>query len=298
MVDYTKLDDDELIDLLYTEEDRLTRQAVDEFIRRRERMVEPLSEIVSERYSWKRDVSEWWAVVHAVYILGAIGGKETVLPLVRAARWAVAYDCDLVTEELPSIFGKVGIAAVDLLKYVSSDRTSDWYTRGTAMDGLAAITIYNPEVEKDIFQFIHSILKDNNESRETKQTAGNILVNFLRCEYKDDLLDFGREERALKEDDIDYLHSFDEDDVEEWFSDGEKDIWMYTKDWLSFYDEDEIGKRQERWNKEIEENARVISSGAEPYIRERYIGRNDPCYCGSGKKYKKCCMGKGEKTLH
>jgi uncharacterized protein YecA (UPF0149 family) len=22
------------------------------------------------------------------------------------------------------------------------------------------------------------------------------------------------------------------------------------------------------------------------------IGRNDPCPCGSGKKYKKCCMGK------
>ncbi len=23
------------------------------------------------------------------------------------------------------------------------------------------------------------------------------------------------------------------------------------------------------------------------------IGRNDPCPCGSGKKYKKCCMGRG-----
>jgi preprotein translocase subunit SecA len=23
------------------------------------------------------------------------------------------------------------------------------------------------------------------------------------------------------------------------------------------------------------------------------VGRNDPCPCGSGKKYKKCCMGKG-----
>ncbi len=22
------------------------------------------------------------------------------------------------------------------------------------------------------------------------------------------------------------------------------------------------------------------------------IGRNDPCPCGSGKKYKKCCLGK------
>ncbi|MEM5182012.1 SEC-C metal-binding domain-containing protein [Enterococcus faecalis] len=20
------------------------------------------------------------------------------------------------------------------------------------------------------------------------------------------------------------------------------------------------------------------------------MGRNDPCYCGSGKKYKKCCL--------
>jgi uncharacterized protein YecA (UPF0149 family) len=23
------------------------------------------------------------------------------------------------------------------------------------------------------------------------------------------------------------------------------------------------------------------------------VGRNDPCHCGSGKKYKKCCLLKG-----
>ncbi len=35
-----------------------------------------------------------------------------------------------------------------------------------------------------------------------------------------------------------------------------------------------------------------IESGV-PYVREApKIGRNDPCPCGSGKKYKKCC-GKG-----
>jgi hypothetical protein len=27
----------------------------------------------------------------------------------------------------------------------------------------------------------------------------------------------------------------------------------------------------------------------EPFVREAKIGRNDPCPCGSGKKYKKCC---------
>ncbi|MCX4239245.1 SEC-C metal-binding domain-containing protein [Paraliomyxa miuraensis] len=23
------------------------------------------------------------------------------------------------------------------------------------------------------------------------------------------------------------------------------------------------------------------------------VGRNDPCPCGSGRKYKRCCLGKG-----
>jgi uncharacterized protein YecA (UPF0149 family) len=27
-----------------------------------------------------------------------------------------------------------------------------------------------------------------------------------------------------------------------------------------------------------------------PVIQNIKIGRNDPCFCGSGKKYKKCCL--------
>ena len=28
-----------------------------------------------------------------------------------------------------------------------------------------------------------------------------------------------------------------------------------------------------------------------------YVARNDPCHCGSGKKYKKCCLPKEEQKL-
>lgn len=28
----------------------------------------------------------------------------------------------------------------------------------------------------------------------------------------------------------------------------------------------------------------------QPFVREERVGRNDPCPCGSGKKYKKCCL--------
>ena len=27
----------------------------------------------------------------------------------------------------------------------------------------------------------------------------------------------------------------------------------------------------------------------EPYVKGETVGRNDPCPCGSGKKYKHCC---------
>lgn len=40
---------------------------------------------------------------------------------------------------------------------------------------------------------------------------------------------------------------------------------------------------------------RVISGGqddepqkAKPFVRKVHVGRNDPCPCGSGKKYKNC----------
>ena len=36
-----------------------------------------------------------------------------------------------------------------------------------------------------------------------------------------------------------------------------------------------------------------------PSVREYKVGRNDPCPCGSGKKYKNCCLpsGKYEKLI-
>lgn len=38
----------------------------------------------------------------------------------------------------------------------------------------------------------------------------------------------------------------------------------------------------------------VAYSGETPFVREtKKPGRNDPCPCGSGRKFKKCCQGKG-----
>jgi len=33
----------------------------------------------------------------------------------------------------------------------------------------------------------------------------------------------------------------------------------------------------------------ILLSPAKPKVAEEKVGRNEPCPCGSGKKYKKCC---------
>ncbi len=48
-------------------------------------------------------------------------------------------------------------------------------------------------------------------------------------------------------------------------------------------------KTEEKKLKEVNENAvNIVSTGGKPASIEPKVGRNDPCPCGSGKKYKKC----------
>jgi hypothetical protein len=62
------------------------------------------------------------------------------------------------------------------------------------------------------------------------------------------------------------------------------------KHWACFKDE----KSKTNTNldfSDLLENA-YKKSKSKTFLKQKNIGRNDPCYCGSGKKYKKCCINK------
>jgi hypothetical protein len=60
--------------------------------------------------------------------------------------------------------------------------------------------------------------------------------------------------------------------------------------WSSFHPEDSQPKNLPEIQPPTPAPASYVAP--QPFIRQPKIGRNDPCPCGSGKKYKKCC-GKG-----
>lgn len=57
------------------------------------------------------------------------------------------------------------------------------------------------------------------------------------------------------------------------------------------FDEDEEDEVEDGWWKKdlLDEHRRNEILVNMPFKRGNFVGRNDPCPCGSGKKYKKCC---------
>ena len=50
-----------------------------------------------------------------------------------------------------------------------------------------------------------------------------------------------------------------------------------------------IQRKKEREMAELQFVGGDGSSGQKTVVKGAKVGRNDPCPCGSGKKYKKCC---------
>lgn len=77
------------------------------------------------------------------------------------------------------------------------------------------------------------------------------------------------------------------------------DEWDEESDDEEFDDEEFDDKEEDGVSDFIGSRAETVKeiSNVRPFIRrEDKIGRNDPCPCGSGKKYKKCC-GKDSQTI-
>ncbi len=283
------LPDDDLIGLLHTAGDRLPREAVDEILRRGPRLIPRLAAIVADKGSWTRPVPEWWATVHATYILGAFESEEVLVPLLTALRWADAFDCDWVTEDLPSMFGRIGPAAYGPLRSVFLDPTAGPGARSVALASMAAVALADPKLTREVILHAARVVADGSEPLYLRQTAANVLVDFRSREHRDLLLAFGREEAARQREDPDYQGVFYDWEVDELLAEeaGQSALEYYRRDWLVFYEPEEIEKRQERWRREEQESREQQVHPAPPPPDRRDLLA--PCSCGSGRPFGECC---------
>lgn len=285
---FQSLSDQQLLDLLHSAGDRLPREAVDECLRRAPRLEPHLRQIVAEKASWTQPLPEWWAPVHATYILGAAETPASLPALLAALRWADAFDCDWVAEDLPSILAHFGPAAWAPLATILDDVTAGWGARSIALCALTALAVAEPGRQPEIVSRAASLLSDKSEDYFLRQAAANVLLDLRVREHRDLLRAFGREEAGRRADDPEYQGAFydwEVDEILEGSEGGGDGLDYYRRDWMEFYDPEEIERRQERWVREQED---AEDGRAEEPPPPRPLP-SEPCPCGSGLPFEACC---------
>ena len=343
MTPYAEQTTEALIALLLTEEDRVTAAHIQELVMRPDATT-PLCEILAnEDYWYGGEDGEWWVTMHALSILALQRDPQALPSMINSLYLSWEVMNDWVTSIFSNALACLGEAAVTpLMDYILTTRNNDldddnWsYARTDAARALTIIALEQPVSRARILQFLCDLLTGPEEE------DGLFLSFILSYPIKLDPT------RGLAAAQIAFARVVIDETIQGSYDSIVKDVARdgaafgepLDRDLWSFYQPEEIARRQERWERERVEEANRPAAGkglrvgqdamwrgwdygddsreladtlgfglpahppARPpsglpdgytraadgsLLKSANVGRNDPCPCGSGKKYKKCC---------
>ncbi len=194
---------------------------------------------------------------------GALKAFDRLTPL-------FASDDAAMREELPLLFACMGVDTLDRLITIVADKDADPAIRDGAGECLVELANNFEETALPAISALESAITDCDDE---ELTAYFIL----------DLLDMGSIDSAELID-----HAFRENRVDLEIVDPEYVVTHFQQLAAAYdeslQDEDASKSGDATLDRAPGEEAEVQV----PYVGEEKPGRNDPCYCGSGVKYKKC----------
>ena len=218
------------------------------------------------------DSDDIWAPLHAWRALGQLRAEAAAEPLVRLLTQLP--DDDWLSSDLPTIFAMIGPAAVPPLVACLRDGEVDGAARLVVPECLARIGLEHPAAREDCVAALVRQL-------EAFEGGDPALNGFLVAS----LIDLGATNaialirEVFAKDCIDPRIVGDVEDVE-------IALGLRTK------------RSAPRQRIDILAGLPLLPEDgptrAQPLRRAQKVGRNAPCPCGSGRKFKKCCLGKTE----
>ena len=233
-----------------------------------------------------------YAPVHAWRALAQLRAGEAIAPLLELLRRADDDMDDWINGDLPESLAQFGAAVLDPLTAHLADPANGEWSRVNAAATIGLVGKKHPELRMDSITRLVAQLGQFAEQSETlnaflisplwdlraveampvieRAFASGRVDESVLGDLEDVQIEFGlkterehpRKPNRLSERG-DKLHA-------KWAADG-----ISLPDEDGHFPEDEMDKPQH----------------TQPYIAPPKAGRNDPCPCGSGKKFKKCCGG-------
>jgi len=209
----------------------------------------------------KSTSNEVWVPLHCWRAIGQIGSPKAIEPLITLFDYLE--DDDWAFEELPVVMGMIGDTALDPLSEHLNEKIHNEYSRVMAADGILRIAISNPSAKKQsIGALVGYLEKADKQALALNSIVTGNLIDLKATEA------IGTIRRIYEAGMADPAHCGDIEDIE-----------------IS------LGLREKR-STPAKNYLFPYMDEPHPFIKRATpkIGRNDPCPCGSGKKYKKCCL--------
>jgi hypothetical protein len=215
------------------------------------------------------DSAEVWATLHAWRALGQLRAEAAAAPLLDLL--STPDMDDAMAGELPVVFGMIGPPALPLLAAFLADRANPEYGLTTAIAAVSAIGERNPACRDECVGILAPMLDPAGDIDPS--TAGFVVCALLDLAAVE-AIDPIRE--AFRRGAVDVSIPGDLEDVEV-----------------------ALGLLERRTTPRPHYGMLATGLPSLPAAdrfkhdvlpKRQAVGRNDPCPCGSGKKYTKCCL--------
>lgn len=218
---------------------------------------------------------EVWAPVHAWRALGQLGAEQAAQPLVSLFQ---EYELDdWLAHELPRVFSMIGPSTIPTLATFLENESIGPFNRITVPACLERIAqAHSDHRDACVGVLVRQLQKYETDAESLNAFIVSSLVDLQATEAIDSIRE------AFSRKCVDLLVLGDLEDVEILMglrqaraTPRARNLGVYE-----FLDKDLLA-------------ALGLKDGASrrvPQRRDHKAGRNDPCPCGSGKKFKKCCL--------
>lgn len=278
------------------------RETLEEAVSRREESTPHLLRAIEEAANTKEVGDDDWCAldalhIYALYLLAQFHETRAYEPIVRLLRNPIYEDLtgDGVLEQLPRILASVCGGDVGPIKALFEDREIPEYVRAAALESLGVLVNAGLLSREELSAYVGVFLNDRTDEKATGYLWD--VGIYLCVEHR--LTEHLAAIRALYHDGV-------ADPQFETLEDVEKGMVLPPGEsvYPGSYERPEglidsaIDELKDWWcfdPKSVDHSFEPImyddpSGPAEPYVRAQpKVGRNDPCPCGSGRKFKKCC---------
>jgi hypothetical protein len=294
-----------LQELTYLETGRFPRAALEAAIARRETITPHLLQALENAPRLLEQLvaeEDYMLPFYAFYLLAQF--RETrAYPLIVAffsqpGELPLNATGDFVTEDLGRVLASVSGGDTALMKTLIEDPQVNAYTRNSAMGGLITLFVEDVMTREAVIAYFRELFQSGLERDYSH--AWNTLVRHSDRIYPAELLP---EVRQAFADDLVDEGFIDLRWIKRTLDEGKaKTLAQLRADRHYHYVEDTI-KEMEWWAcfrpprptppppppRRASSTPSAVTPRPAPPPKKKKVGRNDPCPCGSGRKYKHCC---------